>query len=541
MTPEKKIWIYLAVIYLFVCALTTYLISQNNSQYSATFDEPFYLKAGDTYIKTKSNKMLMKAGTMPLPIILASRCVQVYCLVSQTQLDLDKPDDFAVALKISRYSTLFFWWMLLLFVLLLAIQWGGPIFAIYALCAVGYEPNLLAHAGLATTDIALTAYVVFSAYYYTKSKTEPKRWKRILYPGIAYGFALSCKASALAFVPLIWLAICLTHPQLTKANAKQWLKEFIWQGIVSLIILFLLCGSDWQQERTFVEWAKNLPAGILKNIMQPISENLRIFTNAGEGLAQQIKHNSRGHGTYLMGEWYPRAVWYYFPVALWVKLNPIVWLLISVNVYVILRKKYDFIFTHYIPVFVICLILFLFSMTCRVQIGIRLILPLVVFLMMASVIVIHEHKWGKRLFLILFMLNAFFSINQTDFLRYTNPIIGEKNLHQWLSDSNNDWGQSLPLLADLAARNKKQEFAVWYYGMDPRAELRPFRKAALHYLPDDATEAQFEAIAGQGQIAVSSSILYDNPQRSAAGVKAIAWLRSKRLLIAQVGPWFIFE
>ena len=50
-----------------------------------------------------------------------------------------------------------------------------------------------------------------------------------------------------------------------------------------------------------------------------LSEHLRIFPNAGEGLAYQIKHNVRGHGVYLFGDWEPRAVWYYFPAALAIK------------------------------------------------------------------------------------------------------------------------------------------------------------------------------------------------------------------------------
>ena len=39
-----------------------------------------------------------------------------------------------------------------------------------------------------------------------------------------------------------------------------------------------------------------------------LAHNLQIFPNAGVGFAYQIKHNIRGHGTNLMGDWYPRAV-----------------------------------------------------------------------------------------------------------------------------------------------------------------------------------------------------------------------------------------
>ena len=55
--------------------------------------------------------------------------------------------------------------------------------------------------------------------------------------------------------------------------------------------------------------------------MRWIAEHLRIFTNAGQGLVKQIQHNIRGHSVFLLGEARPRAFWYYFPVALSIKMT----------------------------------------------------------------------------------------------------------------------------------------------------------------------------------------------------------------------------
>ena len=46
------------------------------------------------------------------------------------------------------------------------------------------------------------------------------------------------------------------------------------------------------------------------------------FSNAGDGIVQQVKHNIRGHGSYLLAQTDPRALWYYFPVVLTIKLSP---------------------------------------------------------------------------------------------------------------------------------------------------------------------------------------------------------------------------
>src|SRR5262249_52675741 len=104
-----------------------------------------------------------------------------------------------------------------------------------------------------------------------------------------------------------------------------------------------------------------------------LSHHLRIFSNAGEGIIRQIAHNSRGHdGTYLLGEARPKAsFWYYFPVALTIKLS--LPLLFLAPIIVVLRPR---VLLNW--AFVAAMVLLLFSLTARIQIGIRLILPVVV-------------------------------------------------------------------------------------------------------------------------------------------------------------------
>src|SRR4051794_32989631 len=48
------------------------------AQLGATFDEPLYVKAGLTNWRTGSNKLLMRAGTMPLPIDLQTLSVYLW-------------------------------------------------------------------------------------------------------------------------------------------------------------------------------------------------------------------------------------------------------------------------------------------------------------------------------------------------------------------------------------------------------------------------------------------------------------------------------
>src|SRR5207253_5038899 len=84
---------------------------------------------------------------------------------------------------------------------------------------------------------------------------------------------------------------------------------------------------------------------------------------------QQIKHNIRGHGTFLLGHYYERSTPEYFPVALSIKTPaPMLALLLTV---LMIRPR-----NLLTPLGGIALVLFAFSLNCRVQIGIRFMFTL---------------------------------------------------------------------------------------------------------------------------------------------------------------------
>src|SRR6185437_15524805 len=97
---------------------------------------------------------------------------------------------------------------------------------------------------------------------------------------------------------------------------------------------------------------------------------LRLFSNAGEGIVRQIRHNICGHGVFLLGHADSVAIWYYYPVALSMKLTP---LLLGLPLLIAVMRPRAL--TNWACVAAGVLLLYTFQ--CRVQIGVRLILPLV--------------------------------------------------------------------------------------------------------------------------------------------------------------------
>lgn len=541
---------------LFLAALivgTSFVISRSTQHLSATFDETFYLDAGLTSWRTGSNKMLMKAGTMPLPIELET--LPLYLIELNRGVPFRPESDFGEMLTIARRVNLFFWTVLLIYGWRIGTLLGGPWAGRAAALLLATEPSLLAHAGLATTDLALTAGVLAATYHFLARPVEG--WKgRVLIPGIFYGVAILCKASALAFVPLIWAVIGMRelivsgafrplavegfgnrlHHLRTTTARLRW--EFVAQFFVAMVVTFAYCGSDWKTERTFVEWAHKLPSGSAREVLVPISENLKIFTNAGEALAQQIKHNFRGHGCYVLGQWHERAVWYYFPVCLAAKLTiPAIFLILSG---VVFHRK-----AFFGPAGWIALALLLFSLNCRVQIGIRLVFPLVAFLLIAAAV-----AWAKPKDHIISPLRLFFLfiaialqagigfMAGPDRLRYLNRVAEGRDV---LADSNVDWGQGLfELKTWHEAQESPRPLSLWYFGTDPRADHLGFQKIHIHMLPTTTTALDLKRMFRGRDLAVSISILHGKPTATPAGQTALEWLNGLEPA-ERVGPFLIYR
>jgi hypothetical protein len=405
-----------------------------------TFDEPFYVAKGLHFWRTGSHQPLMRAGTMPLPVDVQTLPVWVWEQVRGKRFD--PVGELHTVLPVARAANLVFWWLLLFHGGRLATLWGGPSAGRWATALLACEPNLLAHASLATTDIALTAGVLAAVYHFAAGRDGPW-WRRVFVPGVAAGLAVACKASAITFVPLAWLLVARA-PLRVAAN----------QVLIAAVTLFLACGTDWHTEPSFIKWADTLPDDATGASVRWTADHLRIFPNAGEGLVQQVKHNLRGHGCSVLGEWHPRAVWYYFPVVLSAKLP------VPLLVLLVVRPR-----CWRNPAGLIAVAYLIFSLSCRVQIGVRLVFPLVAMLNIAAVVALtsraREGAVGSsapsraRLVAVtargvFLSLTAFVSLQWwPDGLRYSNELWGgREKAADVLTDSNHDWGQGLPELRE---------------------------------------------------------------------------------------------
>jgi hypothetical protein len=497
-------------------------------QLSATFDEPFHIASGLEFWRTGSHASFLKKGAMPLPYDLAT--LPLYLAERRRGVPFDVTADLEHFLPAPRAVMLVFWWLLLAYGRAAGRQIAGPWGGRLAVAWLACEPNFLAHASLATTDIPVSACLLALLYHFRTGR-ESTWTRRVGLPGLWFAAAVLSKASALTFGPLCLLAVELERlwrdGAFTLASPSPGLRARLRQALDrlgpfprdlgqilagGLVLVFLYCGSDWRQEPSFVAWAHSLPDGTTGRTMVWLAEHLRIFRNAGEGLVRQVTHNIRGHGVYLLGRTDRRALWYYFPVLLTIKLS--LPLLAAFVALAVLRPRA---LANWACLAAAALLLA--SVTFRVQIGIRLILPLVALAVVglgagaAQACQAQASALRRRLLAAgaagAVIWTAWASVAVwPNALSYVNELWGGTATgYLRVSESNYDWGQGLKELARWQQDHRAAPVDVWYYGTDPGLRRLPLRLVPLHALPIKGPEDVIAQVRGH-YLAVSTTLLY---------------------------------
>jgi hypothetical protein len=535
---------------------------------SATFDEPIYIKRGLHGWRDSSHQGLLRLGTMPLPIDVETLPLYLWERWHGTTLDPEK--GLNQVLPWARAGTLFFWWLLLGYAMLtgraLAGSWGGRL----AVALLASEPSFLAHASLATTDIALTACLVALFYHFHQGR-EAGWWRRIGIPALWFAAAVLSKASAIVYGPICMFVIeterlvrlRLNQEEDRESSSAKWWSPMVtilrWPFSAALapfgrhlfaimgigmVLVFVYCGSDWRPQPSFVAWAHARAEGPSRNFMVWLAENLCIFSNAGEGIVRQIKHNLHGHGTYLLGQSHPRAFWYYFPVLLTIKLS--IPLLLAPLAIGCVRPRTLINFA-----FLCAAVLLVCSLNFRVQIGIRMILPLVALgiigLAAAGVQAWQdcEFRWQRAVAISVALGTILWSAQGAarvwpHGLCYTNELWGGTwNGYRHMSDANYDWGQGVKELARWQERTATEPLAVWLFGSDLTLSESRLRSLPLHVIPSQGPDDIAARVRGQ-HVAVSTTLLFGSTLNNPNHIHAAAFFR-RHQPVNRTTTFFIYD
>ncbi|MBK8899861.1 MAG: phospholipid carrier-dependent glycosyltransferase [Anaerolineaceae bacterium] len=521
------------------------------SQKSLTVDEQGHLFRGTAYVKTGATHFLWGH-----PLLASS----LNALPLLTEPDLQLPTDSAAwqAGEWEIASDHFLWqlnenplrliflgrlptlWLALLLGALL-YRWGrelaGKTAAFLALALFAFDPNFLAHGGLISSDVAVTFFMLLAVYGFW-------RWTVIRYPlsvvrnpntpyalhptpyailltGLGLGGAAATKFSAAALGPILGL---LALGMVIKQRSWRPIWFLVGAGGVAALLVWAVYGFQLRPFPAAAYWAD---------------------------IAWQLDYFSRPHGAYLFGRFAETGWWYYFPVTFLLK-TPLPTLLLLG--YSLARSAYGVVRNRRVGFSLWVLVgatavYFLISLFTPLNIGYRHLLPILPFLFLFIAFTLTRsplHPLTRSPLHLLLPLWLFLIalLAWPNYIPYFNWAAGRpENRWQLLSDSNLDWGQDLPALAEWQREHDVPLYLSYFgtahpsaYGLDFTAlptwepgpeQIPPFRQA---FNPRDPAPG-FYAISVTNLQGLVLGEAHDT----------FAWFRDKEPVARIGGSIFVYE
>lgn len=483
------------------------LMVSSASLKSPTMDEQNHIARGYAYLRTGDLRL-----NLDHPPLINSLSAAPLLLLPDLKLPTDSPA-WERAHTIT-FATQFLWHgdhnadqILLLArlpIILLAILLGcfvfgwarelhGPLAGLLALGLYVFDPNILAHARLTTTDLGVTCFLFMAVYCFWRWLNHPT-WSRLAAAGLTLGLALVSKYSALVLIPILAL-IGLAHI-LTSGQPIQRARKLA----PSVGLMTVLAG--------LVVWAVyGFEVGPLAEggIAVPVPTYVK-------GLQQVFRHIEAGHPAFLHGDYFTTARWDYFPVVFAIKTPlPTLILLFLTLSWTVKQRAWRSVYPLLLPVLVYMAI----SLSSKsLNIGYRHILPMLPFLFVFASSVARRIEFRKTPAAAACLLLAVWHLVGSvriypHYLAYFNELAGgPDNGWRYLVDSNLDWGQDLKGLKKYMEQEDIEEvYLSWFgstypetYGYDIPHRLLP----SYVYYPGQVTGVAF------------------NPLRPAPGVYAIS-------------------
>jgi hypothetical protein len=364
---------------------------------------------------------------------------------------------YATALTLARVGILPFFVLASTMVWLWGRRAVGETGALVAVFLFTNMPAVLAHAGLATTDMALTACVSAAAYAFLRWTEEPGAGRAAVL-GVAVAAAVLAKFSALLFVPVTMLLIMAARWRAPRPRVRSL--------AVAALVAFVLV---WGAYRFHVGRVTEPAAAFLAGVRLPASQLI-------DGVLQVKAHDTAGHAAYLLGGYSPRGWWYFFPVAMAVK-TPLGFLLLAlVGLGVVATWQARAAAFGSLGVLACC-------MPAHLNIGLRFVLALYPMLaIVAAAGAMHllaarrAAVWAVAGGVVASGLVAWAGVSSLaahpDYLAYFNEI-ARREPERFLVDSDLDWGQDMKRLARRLEelRVPYLHMAVMYTGDDTKLGL----------------------------------------------------------------------
>ncbi|PID86362.1 MAG: hypothetical protein CSB13_03810, partial [Chloroflexi bacterium] len=303
-------------------------------------------------------------------------------------------------------------------------RWSSQLFrtpwaGLFALLLYTFDPNILAHSYLATTDVGLAFFLTVSAYLIWRfwHQAGSRRWGFYLATGLAVGGLFAAKFSGVLMVPAVWIIAVYrwwTTPGKRPFLSRMFLQMIGWFMIGGLVFLVVYRFS-W--ETIYLDFTL------------------------------QRQHQLGSHASYLLGE-LGQGWWYYFPVVFLAKTAIPILVLSGMGVIVFLVRR-QFLDWQKVWPWLLTTAVFGGAVVSGVNIGYRYLLGGLPFLFISLGQLAKPGFLMGKAARVVVALSALFLIfislwSHPHYLAYFNQLAGgPDNGWRIAVDSNIDWGQDL--------------------------------------------------------------------------------------------------
>ena len=383
---------------------------------------------------------------------------------------------------------------LLLAVLVFLAAWEmfGAGAGLLALALLTFDPNVLAHSALVTTDIGVSCFLLAAVYAFYRYREKPSG-ARLLVAGVAAGLALATKHSAILLIPMLGaLALVELACRFDTRDAQASLGKRSLQlggaliaiGAIALLVLWSFYGFRYAARPDGPRLDPSL-ADYVKPL-KPLEAKLILLLAQGHVLPESylygltdVRSMANGMPSFIFGKVFEHGVAYYFPAVLTIKSTlGFLGMLVLAFAALIARRMRGWRAALFL--LLPALIYLLVAMTSSLNIGARHILPVYVFLIVFAAggcwtLLRRDGGWNRRWAAVIGVLLAMHVASSLraypDYMAYSNELWGgPAQTYKVLTDSNADWAQQL--LAVKQYLDQRGIKSCWFaYFADPF--LRP--------------------------------------------------------------------
>jgi hypothetical protein len=362
---------------------------------------------------------------------------------------------------------------------IVAVWWhardlGGEVAAILAALLYSNVPVALAHAGVATTDMAVTAGIAATLMLLHRWLRAPALPTAALL-GLAAAVAVASKLSSLLFLPVAGLFYVVTTALSAELRSRHLWRRTVRHGAVALLLCFV---AVWAVYRFRFEPLRGITLDLVtgyvqtKPLLQPLAAHLGAvplpMPELLAGVAQMLSHDAEGHQSFFFGERGARGWWHFFPVAIGLKTTiPFLLLAIASGAVLAFRARKTGEWSLLAP-WLGAVAIVSACMPSSINIGIRHVLPVFPLLAVSAACALasvwKRGRAGRTLVAVMLVAEVFVSVRaHPDYLAYFNAFAGDAP-HEIFVDSNLDWGQDLLRLERRARELKIEALCLFYFG-----------------------------------------------------------------------------